>query len=77
MDKHLVWALIESWVPKTKAFKIGQREVPFSVYDVAFLTSHPAIGKHITFDEEQGSCKAGEVVKAAINNHLTGERARQ
>ncbi|KAJ8436381.1 hypothetical protein Cgig2_032202 [Carnegiea gigantea] len=35
-------------VPDTKAFRIGQREVPFSVFDVALLTGLPAMGKHIT-----------------------------
>ncbi|KAJ8422759.1 hypothetical protein Cgig2_024398 [Carnegiea gigantea] len=76
MNRHLVLALVESWVPETKAFRIGQIEVPFPVYDVAFLTSLPAIGKHVTFDEGQGACEVEEDVKAAIDGHLTRERVR-
>ncbi|KAJ8429909.1 LOW QUALITY PROTEIN: hypothetical protein Cgig2_025339 [Carnegiea gigantea] len=51
MDRHLVHALVKSWVSESKAFRIGRREVPFSVYDVALLTGLPATRKHVIFDE--------------------------
>ena len=50
MDRHLVRALIECWKPETKAFKVGSREVPFTVYDVALVTRLPATGKQVTFE---------------------------
>ena len=74
MDKHLVRALMESWVPK---FRIGRREVPFSVYDVASLTGLPAMGKHATFDQGEGPCEVKDVVKAAMDDHISRERARR
>ncbi|KAJ8423477.1 hypothetical protein Cgig2_013520 [Carnegiea gigantea] len=77
MDRHLVWALVESWVPKMKSFRIGRRKVPFSVYDVTSLTGLPATGRHVTFEEGQGTCEVEEVMKAAINDHLARERARR
>ncbi|KAJ8420240.1 hypothetical protein Cgig2_030303 [Carnegiea gigantea] len=55
--------------------KIGRREVQFSVHDVALLTGLLATGKHITFDEGQGACEVEEVGKAAMDDHLTRERA--
>ncbi|KAJ8436387.1 hypothetical protein Cgig2_032208 [Carnegiea gigantea] len=76
MDRHLVWALVKSCVPETKAFKIRRREIPLSVYDVALLTNLPATRKHVTFDEGQGACKVEEVVKAAMDGHLMRERGR-
>ncbi|KAJ8444592.1 hypothetical protein Cgig2_013871 [Carnegiea gigantea] len=39
------------------AFKISQREVPFLVYDVAFLMGLPATSKHVPFERGQGGCK--------------------
>ncbi|KAJ8421626.1 hypothetical protein Cgig2_021770 [Carnegiea gigantea] len=50
MDRHLVQALVECWNPETKAFKVGSREIPFSVYDMALQTGLPATGKQVTFD---------------------------
>ncbi|KAJ8430687.1 hypothetical protein Cgig2_018413 [Carnegiea gigantea] len=77
MDKHLVHALMESWVPESKAFRIGRREVPLSVYDVALLTGLPATGKHVTFDQGEGLYGVEDVVKAAMDDHLNRERARR
>ncbi|KAJ8444590.1 hypothetical protein Cgig2_013869 [Carnegiea gigantea] len=74
MDRHLVWAFIKSWILEMKAFKIGQREVPFLVYDVALLTGLPTTGKHVPFEWGQGACEVTEVVKAAMDDYLTRER---
>ena len=49
MDGHLVRALIERWNSDTKSFKIGRREVPLSLYDVALITGLPAHGKPMLF----------------------------
>ncbi|KAJ8444536.1 LOW QUALITY PROTEIN: hypothetical protein Cgig2_000815 [Carnegiea gigantea] len=50
LGSHLVWNLVGSWILETKAFKIGRREVPFSVYDVALLMGLPATGENVTFE---------------------------
>ncbi|KAJ8436143.1 hypothetical protein Cgig2_033638 [Carnegiea gigantea] len=68
MDRHLVRALVESRLPVLKAFRIGQREAPFSVSDVALLIGLPAMGKHVTFDQGW---------RTAIDDHISRERARQ
>ncbi|KAJ8427089.1 hypothetical protein Cgig2_011289 [Carnegiea gigantea] len=57
MDRHLVHALMESWVPESKAFRIGRREVLLLVYDMALLTGHPTTGKHVTFDHGEDPCE--------------------
>ncbi|KAJ8428408.1 hypothetical protein Cgig2_024554 [Carnegiea gigantea] len=77
MDRHLVRTLVESWVPESKAFRIGWREVPFSVYDVALLTGLPATGRHVTFDQREAPCEVEDVVKAAMDDHMSRERARR
>ena len=77
MDRHLVRALVESWVPESKAFRIGRREVPFSVYDVALLTGLPTTGRHVTFDQVEAPCEVEDVVKASMDNYMSRERARQ
>ncbi|KAJ8432257.1 hypothetical protein Cgig2_013910 [Carnegiea gigantea] len=77
MGKHLVRALVEGWNVETKAFKVGSREIPFSVYDVALLTGLPAIGKQVTFDRGIGASEVEEVIKAAMEDHLAKERNRR
>ncbi|KAJ8419874.1 hypothetical protein Cgig2_033654 [Carnegiea gigantea] len=37
MERHLMLALIKCWVPRWKAFRIGGRWVPFSIYGAAFV----------------------------------------
>jgi len=47
------------------------------VYDVALLTGLPAAGKQVTFEWGQGACEVEEVIKAAMDDHLTRERRRR
>jgi len=77
MDRHLVRALVESWVPESKAFRIGRREISFSMYDVTLLTGLPATGRHVTFEQEEAPCEVKDVVKAAMDDHMSRERARR
>lgn len=74
MDRHLVRALVEGWNAETKAFKVGSREIPFIVYDVALLTGLPATGKQVTFNWGIGVSEVEEVIKATIEDHLARER---
>ncbi|KAJ8434664.1 hypothetical protein Cgig2_030050 [Carnegiea gigantea] len=78
--KETVWSPILMYEPfvmdkrLTRASKIGWRKLPFSVYDVTLVTGLPATGKHATFERGQGAYGVEEVVKAAIDDHLTRER---
>ena len=47
------------------------------MYDVALLTGLPATGKHVTFDQGKGACEVEDVMKAAMDDHITRERARR
>ncbi|KAJ8450569.1 hypothetical protein Cgig2_020206 [Carnegiea gigantea] len=76
MDRHLVHALVESRVPESKAFRIGQGEVPFSVYDVTLLTGLPVTGQHVTFDQGEGPCEVEDMVKEVIDDLISRERVR-
>ena len=53
MERHLTLALIKCWVPRWKAFRIGGRRVPFSVFDVALMTGLPATGRRVELDGEE------------------------
>ncbi|KAJ8425936.1 hypothetical protein Cgig2_018734 [Carnegiea gigantea] len=76
MDRHPVRALVESWNPETKAFKISYIEVSFSGHDMALLTGLPATGKHVMFEQGQGACEVEEVVKASMDARLMREMIR-
>ncbi|KAJ8422830.1 hypothetical protein Cgig2_022181 [Carnegiea gigantea] len=70
-------ALVEGWNVEIKAFKVGSREIPFSVYDVVLLTGLPAIEKQVTFDRGIGTFEVEEVIKVAMEDHLARERNMQ
>jgi len=44
MERHLILTLIKCWVPPWKAFRIGGKRVPFSVFDVALFMGLPVTG---------------------------------
>ncbi|KAJ8427959.1 hypothetical protein Cgig2_023254 [Carnegiea gigantea] len=75
--RHLVQALVESWNAEMKAFKVGSREILFTVYSVALLTGLPATRKLMTFDRGIGASEVEEVIKEAIEDHLAKERNRR
>ncbi|KAJ8435320.1 hypothetical protein Cgig2_022921 [Carnegiea gigantea] len=77
MDRHLVRSLVEGWNAETKAFKVGSREIPFNVYDVALLTGMPATEKQVTFDRGISASEVEEVIKATMEDHLARERNRR
>jgi len=77
MDRHLVHALLEAWRPERKCFKLGQREVPFSYYDVAMLTGLPATRKRIAFKRGEGAYEVEEVLKGAMEERVVRERERR
>ncbi|KAJ8433894.1 hypothetical protein Cgig2_004616 [Carnegiea gigantea] len=67
---------MECWNPEMKAFKVGSREIPFSVYDVALLTGLP-MTENVTFDRGAGASEVEDVIKPAMDDHLSRERSRQ
>jgi len=44
MERNLALALLKAWVPRRKAFRLGNRLVLFSVFDVALMTGLAAVG---------------------------------
>ena len=51
MEQNLALALLKCWVPRSKAFRLADRLVPFSVFDVALLTGLPVTGERVDFDD--------------------------
>ena len=77
MNGHLVRVLIEYWNSDTKSFKIGRREVPFSLYDVALITGLPAHGKRILFERSEATGEVEELLKGVMDDHVSRERGRR
>ena len=63
MERNLALALVKAWVPRRRAFWLGERLVPFSVFDVALLTGMPATGERVSFEEEHVTMEIGELVR--------------
>ncbi|KAJ8432347.1 hypothetical protein Cgig2_021117 [Carnegiea gigantea] len=66
MVRNLAFALVETWVPRSKAFMLPDRLVPFSVFDVALLTALPIIGERVKFDDDSVMTKYGKMVRARV-----------
>ncbi|KAJ8446950.1 hypothetical protein Cgig2_006578 [Carnegiea gigantea] len=63
--------------PKSKYFKLGRREVPFSHFDAALLTGFSATGKRIAFERSNGGNQVEQVLKGAMEEHVCRERQRR
>jgi len=63
MERNLALALVKAWVPQRRAFRVGERLVPFSVFDVAFMTGMPATGEKVNFEEENVETQIGNLVR--------------
>jgi len=66
MKRHLTLTLIKCWVPRWKAFRIGGRRVPFSVFDVALMTGLPATGRRVELDGEEVSSEVGLLIRGRM-----------
>ncbi|KAJ8422510.1 hypothetical protein Cgig2_010631 [Carnegiea gigantea] len=71
MDGHPIRALIEHCNSNTKSFKIGRKEVPFSLYDVALITGLLAHGKPVLFQRSEVSVEVEGLLKGAIDDHVS------
>lgn len=66
MERHLTLVLIKCWVPRWKAFQMGGRRVPFSVFDVALFTGLPATGRRVELEGEKLSTEVGVLVWGCV-----------
>ncbi|KAJ8445948.1 hypothetical protein Cgig2_003824 [Carnegiea gigantea] len=60
----------------TKSFKLRQREVPLSVYDVALITRLPVCGKSAAFQRIEVASEVEVLLKGAMEDHVPHERGR-
>ena len=67
MERNLALALVKAWVPRRRAFWLGERLVPFSVFDVALMTGMPATGKPVNFEEEHVTTQIGDLVRERVH----------
>lgn len=63
MERHLTLSLIKCWVPWWKAFRVGGRRVPFSVYDVALFIGLPATCRAVELNGDEMSTEVGDMVR--------------
>ncbi|KAJ8426388.1 hypothetical protein Cgig2_000583 [Carnegiea gigantea] len=66
MERHLTLALIKYWIPRWKAFRIGGRRVPFSVFDVALFMGLPAMGRRVELEGEELSTEVSVLVRGCV-----------
>ncbi|KAJ8422403.1 hypothetical protein Cgig2_029227 [Carnegiea gigantea] len=77
MERHLTLALIQAWDQRRKAFRIGGREVRFTVFDVVLFTGLPGTGKKVELDGEEVSTEVGDMVRARMGEWERKEMARR
>ncbi|KAJ8446969.1 hypothetical protein Cgig2_006597 [Carnegiea gigantea] len=77
MERHLMLALIQAWDRRRKAFRIGSREVRFTVFDVVLFTGLPGTGKKVELDGEEVSMEVGDMVRARMGEWEREEMARR
>ena len=67
MERNLALALVKAWVPRKRAFRLGERLVPFSVVDVVLITGMPATRKRVEFEEENVTTDFGDLVRERVH----------
>jgi len=67
IERNLAIALVKAWVPRRRAFRLGEQLVPFSVFDVALMTGLPAIGERVIFNEEHVTTEIGDLVRERVH----------
>jgi len=77
MERHLTLALIQALDRRRKAFRIGGREVRFTVFDVVLFTGLPGTGKKVELDGEEVSMEVGDMVRARMGEWERMEMARR
>jgi len=67
MERKLALALVKAWVPRRRAFWVGERLISFSVFDAALMTGMPATGERVIFDEEHVTTEIGDLVRQRVH----------
>ena len=63
MKRNLVLALVKCWMSRSKAFRLANQLVSFSVFDVVSITSLPAIAERVEFNDGTLSTEFGDIVR--------------
>ena len=66
MERNLALAPVKAWILRRRAFWVGERLVPFSVFDVALMTRMPATGEPVNFDEELVTTEIKDLVRERV-----------
>ena len=62
MERNLTLARLDSWDRKMKAFKIANRKVPFTVFDVVLMTGSLGSGRKVELNGEEISTEVGHMI---------------
>jgi len=62
MERNLALALVKTWVPRSKAFRLGDRLLPSSVFDVALMAGLPTVGQQVDFHEDTLMTEFGNII---------------
>ena len=68
---------MKCWVPCSKAFRLANRLVPFSVFDVALLTDLPAIGEKVEFSNDSYTTEIANMVRGRVHEEEQHELRRR
>ncbi|KAJ8445813.1 hypothetical protein Cgig2_027894 [Carnegiea gigantea] len=66
MERNLALTLVKAWVSRSKAFRLADRLVPFSIFDVALLIGLPATKERVEFDDDSLMAEYGNMVRALV-----------
>ena len=67
MERNVALALVKPWVSRKKAFRLGERLVPFLVFDVPLLTSLHAVGEQVNFDEDNATTEFRNLIRERVH----------
>jgi len=77
MERNLALALLKAWVPRRKAFRLGNRLVLFSVFDVALMTGLAVVGRSVDFQENTVITEIGDMVTQRVHEAKREELRRR
>ncbi|KAJ8422094.1 hypothetical protein Cgig2_000596 [Carnegiea gigantea] len=77
MEHNLALTLVKCWVPRSKAFRLVDRLVPISVFDVALLAGLPVTGERLNFDDDKVMTEFRDIVKQRVHEEEQEELRRR
>ncbi|KAJ8428199.1 LOW QUALITY PROTEIN: hypothetical protein Cgig2_031476 [Carnegiea gigantea] len=66
-ELNLALTLVKCWAPHSKAFRLADRLVLFSIFDVALLTGLPATRERVDFDDDKLITDFGDMVRQRVH----------